>query len=186
MDKADKRTWMRQVQRAKTVIRREFGMKESDDRSVGSACAKKLGLWSENLGHMTAKRMIWAYWNRDDPQAVPAALSGENIKQVKPIPKRKPYAKWKNDGFYLSDDWRKLRYKALQVTGAICQCCGATAITSGRPLHVDHVKPRSKYPELQLEISNLQVLCEDCNLGKGAWDETDWRVIAAQHLKSIQ
>lgn len=24
-------------------------------------------------------------------------------------------------------------------------------------------------------VSNLQVLCADCNLGKGAWDATDWR-----------
>lgn len=44
-----------------------------------------------------------------------------------------------------------------------------------KKLHVDHIKPRSKYPELQLTLSNLQVLCHDCNMGKSAWDETDWR-----------
>jgi 5-methylcytosine-specific restriction endonuclease McrA len=42
-------------------------------------------------------------------------------------------------------------------------------------MHVDHIKPRSKYPHLALRESNLQVLCEACNLGKGNWDETDWR-----------
>lgn len=76
--------------------------------------------------------------------------------------------------FYDSDEWRELRYRALQRHGAACQCCGNRA-TPGKPLHVDHIKPRSKYPELELELSNLQVLCRDCNLGKGAWDETDWR-----------
>ncbi|MFC6439812.1 HNH endonuclease [Bowmanella sp. JS7-9] len=33
-------------------------------------------------------------------------------------------------------------------------------------LHVDHVKPRAKFPELALDINNLQILCETCNLGK--------------------
>ncbi len=42
-------------------------------------------------------------------------------------------------------------------------------------MHVDHIKPRRKYPELALSRSNLQVLCNLCNHGKGNWDETDWR-----------
>lgn len=79
--------------------------------------------------------------------------------------------------FYESDAWRTLRYKALQLHGRACQLCGAT----GR-LHVDHIKPRSRYPELELTLSNLQILCADCNMGKGAWDDTDWRKGA---LKSI-
>jgi 5-methylcytosine-specific restriction endonuclease McrA len=29
---------------------------------------------------------------------------------------------------------------------------------------------------LELTLSNLQVLCEDCNLGKSNTDATDWRV----------
>lgn len=82
----------------------------------------------------------------------------------------------RNEGrdFYLTNSWRRLRYKALKIHGAACQCCGNTA-SRGRPLHVDHIKPRSKYPELEFEISNLQVLCADCNMGKGAHDQTDWR-----------
>lgn len=77
-------------------------------------------------------------------------------------------------GFYLSDEWRDVRYRALLKHGGACQCCGATP-SPGRPLHVDHIKPRSKFPELGLDISNLQILCVDCNLGKRAWDQTDWR-----------
>jgi hypothetical protein len=70
--------------------------------------------------------------------------------------------------------WQSLRYRALKLHGAKCQCCGADC-SSGKPLHVDHIKPKSKFPEFRQEISNLQVLCEDCNLGKGTWDQTDWR-----------
>jgi uncharacterized protein (TIGR02646 family) len=79
--------------------------------------------------------------------------------------------------FYASLSWKKVRYQALQQTGGKCQCCGAR----GRDisLHVDHIKPRSKYPELALDINNLQVLCADCNIGKLNVDETDWRDKAA-------
>jgi hypothetical protein len=83
----------------------------------------------------------------------------------------------KGGGFYASDEWRAVRYKALLRDGGACKCCGAKA-TRGKPLHVDHIKPRSKFPELALDLDNLQVLCVDCNLGKGAWDQTDWREAA--------
>lgn len=73
--------------------------------------------------------------------------------------------------FFTSDRWRKLRYMVLRQYGRNCMCCGAL----GSPPHVDHIKPRSKYPELQWDFDNLQVLCEACNMGKRAWDETDWR-----------
>lgn len=79
-----------------------------------------------------------------------------------------------DEDFYKSPAWRRLRYRALVAHGNVCQCCGASP-RKGFPLHVDHIRPRSKYPELALEFANLQVLCPDCNLGKSAWDETDWR-----------
>lgn len=77
--------------------------------------------------------------------------------------------------FLQSWKWTELRYRALKLHGRRCQCCGATP-ADGIVLHVDHIKPRSKFPELALEINNLQVLCAACNKGKGAWDETDFRI----------
>lgn len=79
-----------------------------------------------------------------------------------------------NKGFYESDPWRALRYKALKLHGRRCMVCGATP-ESGAQLHVDHIKPRSKYPELELVLDNLQILCRDCNLGKSNKDSIDWR-----------
>lgn len=76
--------------------------------------------------------------------------------------------------FYESDEWRAVRYEALKASRGVCELCGA-APSPGRPLHVDHIKPRSKYPALELVLSNLQVLCADCNLGKSNTDEIDWR-----------
>jgi 5-methylcytosine-specific restriction endonuclease McrA len=78
------------------------------------------------------------------------------------------------DAFLSSYEWRKLRMQAIKLYGARCMCCGATPAT-GAVINVDHIKPRKKYPHLALEISNLQILCHDCNHGKGNWDETDWR-----------
>lgn len=75
------------------------------------------------------------------------------------------------DEFYDSREWLELRYKAIKLYGRKCQACGAT----DTQIHVDHIKPRYHFPELQLELSNLQILCRDCNFGKGAWDSTDWR-----------
>jgi len=76
--------------------------------------------------------------------------------------------------FYASDAWKTIRYKALEINGGACQCCGRTR-KHGVILHVDHIKPRSLHPELELRIDNLQVLCEDCNLGKSNKFSTDWR-----------
>lgn len=71
-------------------------------------------------------------------------------------------------------EWRKLRMEALKKYGPKCQCCGATPAT-GAVMNVDHIKPRKLFPDLALDINNLQILCHECNHGKGNWDQTDWR-----------
>lgn len=75
--------------------------------------------------------------------------------------------------FYQTNEWRALRYEAFKIHGRACQCCGA------RPpsvvLHVDHIQPRSKFTELELTLSNLQILCEACNMGKSNKDASDFR-----------
>lgn len=98
------------------------------------------------------------------------ARTSHKIKKIDPYQKRKA----DRQAFYDSDAWKRLRYQALKMHGAICQCCGASR-ADGVQIHVDHIKPRSKYPHLELELSNLQILCEPCNIGKSAIDETDWR-----------
>lgn len=88
--------------------------------------------------------------------------------------KRQDDARKQDHDFYDSAAWLRVRYQVLLRRNACCDCCGARGSFSN-PLQVDHVKPRSKFPQLALEISNLQILCRDCNFGKGAWDQTDWR-----------
>lgn len=67
--------------------------------------------------------------------------------------------------FYRTKAWRELRLSILLESDCSCKICGITS-ERGAILHVDHIKPRSLYPELALDKSNLQVLCEDCNIAK--------------------
>lgn len=56
-----------------------------------------------------------------------------------------------------------LRYEILQRDNFTCQTCGAKA--SEVKLHVDHIVPVGQGGTT--EKNNLQVLCVNCNLGKG-------------------
>jgi 5-methylcytosine-specific restriction endonuclease McrA len=76
-------------------------------------------------------------------------------------------------GFYKSPAWRSLRYEVLKERGRRCECCGCTP-SDGREVHVDHIEPRSKNPARELDKSNLQILCADCNLGKSNTDSIAW------------
>lgn len=73
--------------------------------------------------------------------------------------------------FYETKEWRELRYFALRKYGKECMSCG----TKDAEFHVDHIKPRSIHPELELDPNNVQILCRDCNLGKSNKDDTDLR-----------
>jgi len=76
--------------------------------------------------------------------------------------------------FYQLQAWKDLRYIALKQSGGCCTLCGAKA-SDGVSLHVDHIVPRSVDPNKELDISNLQILCSDCNIGKSNRDSIDWR-----------
>lgn len=76
------------------------------------------------------------------------------------------------DPFYKTKKWRVLRYNAIKKGFGKCAACGAK-----NELQVDHIKPRGRYPELEWDANNLQVLCIDCNIGKGAYHEDDWAKI---------
>ena len=77
--------------------------------------------------------------------------------------------------FYASREWASVRYAALLKADGRCACCGASR-NEGAVMHVDHIKPRSKYPLLALVLDNLQVLCNLCNVAKSNIDMTKWRV----------
>jgi 5-methylcytosine-specific restriction endonuclease McrA len=98
-------------------------------------------------------------------------------KPYKHLPKKKKRPYYSNPGkvtFYDSREWRSLRVKALLKYGRKCCLCGR-GVQDNVVLHVDHIQPRSKRPDLELSIHNLQILCADCNLGKSNNYSEKWR-----------
>lgn len=84
--------------------------------------------------------------------------------------------------FHNTPEWRQARYDAILRAGGRCRACGRSPIHHGVALHVDHIVPRSVRPDLCLAPRNLQVLCEECNLGKAADDQTDFAVAVLNGL----
>jgi len=110
-------------------------------------------------------------------QRMNAAQKAAGITNTKPKSKGQRSRRAKRaDAFYSSWEWTEVRYKALQLHGRRCMCCGwePSAASKGK-LCVDHIKPRSRYPDLELSLSNLQVLCSQCNRGKSNVHEDDFR-----------
>lgn len=106
------------------------------------------------------------------------ALANNEPKPVsvpRPQPLRDIHQRQKADDFYRSKAWRSLRYQALKKYGGACSACGRTAAKHGVVIHVDHIKPRSKFPSLALRLDNLQTMCDDCNLAKSNTDSIKWR-----------
>ena len=71
-----------------------------------------------------------------------------------------------SDGFLQSKEWKELRLKALGIYGFVCVKCGKDNSKS-HPINVDHIKPRKFFPDLALEITNLQPMCGPCNKKMG-------------------
>jgi 5-methylcytosine-specific restriction endonuclease McrA len=91
-------------------------------------------------------------------------------------PQKKRAKTHKGGGFYSTWEWKRVRYEALRLHDHRCQCCGwRPGDTEGGRLVVDHIKPRSKFPSLELDVGNLQVLCNDCNQGKSNVYTDDYR-----------
>ena len=72
--------------------------------------------------------------------------------------------------FYKSKVWREFRLKALERDNYECVWCrqeGKVTMDSIKEegkkkeviLNIDHIKPIEDYPELALELDNLQTLC---------------------------
>lgn len=94
------------------------------------------------------------------------------VEKKKTLHKKEIFAQ--SNEFLQSFEWRQLRLQALLKYGRKCQCCGASPET-GAVMNVDHIKPRKTHPELALTLNNLQVLCHECNHGKGNWSQADFR-----------
>lgn len=119
-----------------------------------------------------ALKAIWKWLKVNEGHAV--FLAPEAEPKVFTDSEELPFSEPIEKDFYSSGKWLNLRHQALVKYGSRCACCGITP-TQGAIMHVDHIKPRSLYPEIALDIENLQILCEACNKGKSNFSEKKWR-----------
>jgi len=125
----------------------------------------------------------WKPQKSDIPEIKKKGRNNKN--QGKNKAKRTKVVQLNDKDFYFSREWRALRVRVLEKYSCECMMCGRSPQIHGVVIHVDHIKPKSKYPELALTFTNLQLLCEDCNLGKSNKYQTDWRPMKEEELEIL-
>ncbi|MBY6095369.1 HNH endonuclease [Ferrimonas balearica] len=125
------------------------------------AAKRSIRRWLEQSGEEEARHAI-------------LYVAGSETRMFRNADELEPALPTSPGDFYRSQAWLTLRAQAFIHFGNHCACCGAKA-GPDVALQVDHIKPRSLYPELALELDNLQILCRDCNLGKSNRFTTQWR-----------
>jgi len=162
-----------QLKDCQRMVSKKIGIPPDKMRSW-KGIAEHIGFYAKDK--KTAKKCVYKY-------LVEHCDLQDNIQTVKHSKKRKNKTSTKKKSklkfvqtneFLSSYEWRRARYKVLKNSNGKCQLCGRSA-HDGIILNVDHIKPRKTHPELALKQSNLQILCNDCNHGKGNLDDTDWR-----------
>lgn len=97
-------------------------------------------------------------------------INGKKILSLRKKVDPEAYFQGMGKEFYQCRAWRELRWKVLKENAAkyggkpTCEMCKRNDV----PMHCDHKKPRAYFPHLELSKDNLQILCADCNVGKGA------------------
>ena len=106
------------------------------------------------INSMTTSRDSWEW--KPEKKDIPEI---KMIKTAKKSTGRKKdrYArvsKKDNEDFYKSREWLELRVRVLEKYECKCMMCGRSPKYHEVVIHVDHIKPRSKFPEQSLRISN--------------------------------
>lgn len=153
-------------------ICREHG--QATNQKISVAVFLATGKWVAR-----PKAWVWLcqeYQRRNGQKiSVGRKKKGGGVQRPIKIRTQKPRTECLAQNFTSTPEWRRARFEALRHSNGCCSLCGRSNREHGVILHVDHIKPKSKHPELALTLSNLQILCEDCNMGKGNRDDTDWR-----------
>jgi 5-methylcytosine-specific restriction endonuclease McrA len=121
--------------------------------------------------HLLKNRMLFEIFLKENELEVPVEFSGPEkyIIHLYTVGGHEIFRD-NRETFYLSKRWRSVRARILKLFGNKCMKCG-----SENHISVDHILPRSKYPHLELDVTNLQVLCRSCNSQKGNRSRKDYR-----------
>jgi len=145
---------------ARSVMLRCLDMEKMDLRSaIQHAPLKDPASEMEGMRHLMSFARESLKRNHPPPSAsmISEVLQSEYVT-------RQAVCGFSDKNFFKSREWKETRLACLSAYRK-CKLCGRTTL-EGAVLHVDHIKPRSLFPHLSLEPSNLQVLCSDCNVAK--------------------
>lgn len=98
----------------------------------------------------------------------------ENAKSFQRPKRDSAYNRQAYEALLRSDEWKQLRYLVLRESGGKCSLCGMSR-KNGIVIHVDHIVAASVDWSRRLDRTNLQALCEGCNIGKSNFFSDDWR-----------
>jgi len=142
------------------------------------------GLFSNSSCYLVGAPIRAWQWNIFKEVRWRVANGGDRVEIIKELKRRTSLLLTREhiqnrakDGYY-NQRWQRLRSEVLEVYGPVCALCGRDYRTHGVVLHGDHIIPKSQRPDIALYFSNIQVLCEDCNMGKSYYYTTDHRSIA--------
>jgi 5-methylcytosine-specific restriction endonuclease McrA len=113
----------------------------------------------------TARRMMKA-----NGEVIPSYLTKSETRRLLLIYYWDHQSSFNGEHFYSTTPWRLLRALILEVFGEKCMKCGSVD-----HIAVDHIKSRLYHPALELDPTNMQVLCRSCNSSKGARVTIDFR-----------
>lgn len=137
-----------------------------------------IGKWIEQENLQKAREGVGVYGTkkgRRKAEMMPVIRPPHKNLPIPPAPKwptiDKAYSREKYLDFLASQEWRELRVLVLANSGRRCCLCRETE----GPIQVDHIIPASVDWSRRLDYNNLQVLCKECNLGKGNKYTDDWR-----------
>ena len=114
------------------------------------------------------------YW-RPEPRDIPGPKSKNSKNQGRNKARRERLRLVSDKEFCSSREWLQLRARALEKYGCKCMICGQSPKEHGVVIEVTPIKPRQDYSVRQLDINNVQLICEGCLQGRGSKYETDWR-----------
>lgn len=141
------------------ILKSDRPFNEVLHETMQAAPARNPDLYAE-----IAVRQMIVSRNAMKDSAPPSTISQQHEDIINEFTHRSQVCRFSDRHFYASREWKELRLAVLSAQRA-CRLCGHSPLT-GAVLHVDHIKPRSLWPELSLDISNLQVLCAKCNMAK--------------------
>lgn len=68
----------------------------------------------------------------------------------------------KTKDFYKSKAWQTLRNQVMLRDKSRCKWCGRVVFQAGGP-RVDHIETLKNRPDLAMDITNLRLLCAQCD-----------------------